>query len=491
MNLPELFPDFFILQRLVDGSLNQSQNLITAMRRWILINWFYGELSQNCDRYSGITFNKWSEYFFNQDLLQLQPEFQSGHPLGRLVEKNDEIFKPHHPLCPCYRTTVDWLRFYHINVDEWLEDLQKNIYISPKTVTKVISDRLFAKVRKSLQADINALIAKGCLKCETSVFQKQNIIYRVDKLPDWLCTRVTKKPTNSTEIFPELTSTEMADLAQALDMLSFLDPKLAPIADKISEEVYGTRRIFLHVDCILSEESQLKVDNLQEQLQENWQTQEIKPILLNYVSTRFGEQKCLVYPVCIYFLQRAKYLCGYGLNPLGEENWYIYRLERIKSFIFVDWSNRIIPPQMLNKYLNNQLPEPQDVEREISAAWGFEINKPPRLMLLRFNRDYHQRYIHNTFRHHTFTQIKSPNQLSQIIHHYTNNHQEEKMLNTIVKKYCNDAYYSVIYRANDHNIIMRLLAWGANVEVLLPMELRKHIANNIRQAYTFYDCSLY
>jgi predicted DNA-binding transcriptional regulator YafY len=35
---------------------------------------------------------------------------------------------------------------------------------------------------------------------------------------------------------------------------------------------------------------------------------------------------------------------------------------------------------------------------------------------------------------------------------------------------------------------MRLLAWGANVEVLLPMELRKHIANNIRQAYTFYEC---
>jgi predicted DNA-binding transcriptional regulator YafY len=35
---------------------------------------------------------------------------------------------------------------------------------------------------------------------------------------------------------------------------------------------------------------------------------------------------------------------------------------------------------------------------------------------------------------------------------------------------------------------MRLLAWGANVEVLLPMKLRKHIANNIRQAYTFYEC---
>ncbi len=490
MHLPELFPHFFILQRLVDGSLNQSQNLITAMRRWVLINWFYGEASQNCqcDRYSGITFNQWSEYFFNQDLLPLQASFKSGHPLGRLLEKNDEIFKPHHLLCPCYKTTVDWLRFYNINIDEWLEDLQKYIYISPQTVTKVIRHRLFAKVRKSLQADINALISKGCLKCETSLFQKQNIIYRVDKLPDWLCTKVAKKPIDSSGVFPELNPTEMADLAQALDMLSFLDPKLAPIADKISEEVYGTRRIFLHVDYVLSEDNQLNTDNLQEQLQENWQSREIKPIFLNYGSAHYGDQKCLVYPVCIYYLQRAKYLCGYGLNPQGDVNWYIYRLERIKSFTLVDWSNQTIPPQLLDKYLNNQLPEPDDVEKEISTTWGFEINKPPRLMLLRFNYDYHQRYIQNTFRHNTFTYIKSPAKLAQIIHYYTSNPQEEKLLNSIIKKYPDDAYYSVIYRANDNNIIMRLLAWGANVEVLLPMELRKHIANNIRQAYAFYEC---
>ncbi|MBD2359521.1 TIGR03985 family CRISPR-associated protein [Tolypothrix sp. FACHB-123] len=490
MHLPELFPHFFILQRLVDGSLNQSQNLITAMRRWILINWFYGEASKNleCDRYHGITFNEWSEYFFNQDLLQLQASFKSGHPLGRLLEKNDEIFKSHHPLCPCYKTTVDWLRFYNINVDDWLEELQKNIYISQQTVNKVIRDRLFAKVRKSLQADINALIAKECLKYETSLFPRQNIIYRVDKLPDWLASTVAKKPINSHGSFPGLNSTEMADLAQALDMLSFLDPKLAPIADKISGEVYGTRRIFLHVDYILSQENQLNIDNLQEQLQENWQSREIKPIFLNYASARCGDKQCLVYPVCIYYLQRAKYLCGYGLNPQGDVNWYIYRLERIKSFTFVDWSNPIIPPQLLSQYLNNQLPEPHDVEKQISNAWGFEINKPPCLMLLRFNRDYHQRYIHNTFRHDTFTRIKSPTKLLQIINHYTSNPKEAKLLNNIIKKYPDDAYYSVIYRAHDNNIIMRLLAWGGNVEVLLPMELRKHIANNIRQAYTFYDC---
>ncbi|WP_353933277.1 CRISPR-associated endonuclease Cas1 (plasmid) [Okeanomitos corallinicola TIOX110] len=154
MYLPELFPHFLVLQRLVDGSLNQSQNLITAMRRWILINWFYRDINQNCqcDRYNGITFNQWSEYFFNQDLLHLQPEFQSGHPLSRLLEKNDEIFKPHHLLCPCYKTTVDWLRFYHINVDDWLGDLQNNIYLSPQTVNAAVEEAIYG-----ISKDIDAL----------------------------------------------------------------------------------------------------------------------------------------------------------------------------------------------------------------------------------------------------------------------------------------------------------------------------------------------
>ncbi len=484
----ELFPCFLILQRLADGSLNQSHNLITAMRRWVLINWFYGEESKNIgyNQNGGLTFNEWSECFFSQDLFKLEASFQSGHPLGRLLEKNDEILKPHHPLCPCYKTTVDWLRFYNINVDDWLEDLQKNIYISQPTITKVIRGRLCAKVRKTLQADINFLIVKECLKSEISLSHKQNVIYKVERLPDWIFTRVSKQA-NSTAILPELNSTECADLAQALDMLSFLDPKLAPIADKLSPEVYGTRRVFLHVDYILPENIQFNVDNLQESLQENWRSQEIKPVSLNYASVRCGDKKCLVYPVCIYYAQRAKYLCAYGLNPNGDVDWYIYRLERIKLLSFVNWSDKIIPPQLLDKYLKKQLPEPKDVQREMKSAWGIEMNKPTQLMLLRFNRAYHQSYIQNTFRHETFTWIKSPAKLAEIINYYTNNSHEAKLLHAILNKYPNDAYYTVMYRANDNNIIMRLLAWGANVEVLFPIDLRERIAKNIREAYQFYE----
>jgi CRISPR-associated protein (TIGR03985 family) len=489
MHKIELFPHFLILQRLVDGSLNQSHNLITALRRWVLINWFYGEESNNieCNQGSGLTFKQWSECFFNQYSIQLQQSFQSKHPLGRLLEKNNEIFKSHHRLCPCYKTAKDWLRFYSVNVDDWLENLRENIYISKQTIVKVINDRLFAKVRKTLQGDINFLTAKECLECKTSLYKKQNLIYRVEKLPDWIFTRVSTQPENSAAIFTELNFTELADLAKALNMLNFLDPKLAPIADKISSKAYGTRRVFLSVDYILPEEIQINVDNLQDKLQVNWRNREIKPIFFDYTSARLGDKQCLVYPVCIYYLQRAKYLCAYGMNPNGEVDWYNYRLERINSLFFVDWSDERIPLELLDKYLKNQLPQPEDVQQEITSAWGFEINKPSRLMLLRFNQDYDKRYIQDTFRHDTFKPIKSPEQVAEIIYQYANSPQEEILLNKILDKYPDDAYYTVRYRDNDNNIVMRLLAWGANVEVLLPMELRERIARSIRQTYQFYQ----
>jgi CRISPR-associated protein (TIGR03985 family) len=485
----QLFPHFLVLQRLVDGSLNQSQNLITAMRRWVLINWFYGEGSDDldCIQTSGFTFHQWSQDFFNQDLLKLQSSFQSGHPLGNLLEKNDEILRPHHQLCLCYKTTVDWLRFYNFSVDDWLKNLQQHIYVSEATVTKVIYDRLFAKVRKTLQADINTLIAKQCLRYKNSLLYKNNIICKVEKLPEWLSTEVSDKREVSSTVIPGLSSSELADLAQALDMLTFLDPKLAPIADKISTEVYGTRRVFLHIDYILPEDVQIHVDNLQEQLQENWCEPEIKPILFHYTSARLGAKKCLAYPVCIYYIQRAKYLCAYGVNPRGELNWYNYRLERIRALFFVDWQDKVIPSKLLEKYLKNQLPQPEDVEVEMSKTWGFDVNNASRLMLLRFNADYHRRYIQNTVRHNTFTKIRSLDKVAEVICKYAHSHGEAKLLHGILKKYPNDAYYTVMYRDRDYNVMMRLLAWGANVEVLLPMELRERIAQSVRETHKFYQ----
>jgi CRISPR-associated protein (TIGR03985 family) len=481
-----LFPDYRLLENLIDGSLNQNQNqnLITAMRRWRLINWFYGDGEQKSyvESSGGLTFNEWCQEFF-----KLQPPHQSPHPQGNGLEKLEDILKPHNPQCLCYKTTKDWLIFYGFSVVQWQQDLQKHIPIPENILQQVLKDRLFAKTRRTLQNDIKFLKEKQCIKSEDSLSKKPNIIERVEHLPHWIGAEFTH-PQNEGSVITNLNlnPTDLADLAQALDMIAFLDPKLDPIADKISLEVAGTRRVFLHLDYIVPENIQFEADDFQEKLQENWRSDEIKPIEFIYRSARLGERECLAYPVCIYYVQRAKYLCAYGINPDGNMNWYSYRLERIKSEEFLEWSDDRVPQFLWNKYHNNNLPQPAEVQESIKKVWGFDFYQPACLMLLRFHRNFHDSYIKDTFRHETFTPIKSSMQIIELIQKSADNSSEAKHLIEIVQRLPQDAYYTAKYRQNDNNVIMRLRAWGPNVEVLLPTELRSRMAKDIQETSKLY-----
>lgn len=479
-----LFPNFRLLQNLVDGALNQSQNLITAMRRSQLINWFYEdeERSLQIQSEEGLTFNEWCQKFF-----QLQPPQQSHHPQGKSLEKVDDILKPHNNLCPCYKTTKDWLILYGFSVAQLQEDFQNNITIPSKVWEQIFQERLFAKTRRTLQNDINFLKDRGCISFEYSLSKKQNIIRQVEQLPDWVISKISPQSETHDANNLNLNPTELADLAQGLDMIAFLDPKLYPIANKLSPEVTGNRRVFLHVDYVVPEDIQFDADDLQEKLQDNWRSGEIKPILFIYRSARLGERECLVYPVCIYYVQRAKYLCAYGINPDGNITWYNYRLERIKSEQFLEWSDARVPQFLLDKYHQNQLPKPIEVQEAIKQVWGFDFYLPSGLMLLRFNRDFHDSYIKDTFRHETFNLVKSNKQIIELIKKSANSLEQEQYLLEVVKQYPQDAYYTAKYRINDNNVIMRLRAWGANVEVLLPIELRDRMAKDIQATAKLYN----
>ncbi|MBD2297916.1 TIGR03985 family CRISPR-associated protein [Nostoc sp. FACHB-190] len=478
-----LFPNFRLLQNLVDGALNQSQNLITAMRRSQLINWFYedGERSLQIQSEEGLTFSEWCQTFF-----QLQPPQESHHPQGRSLEKVDDILKSHNPLCLCYKTTKDWLTLYGFSVTQLQEDLENNIHVSPKVWEQVFQERLFAKTRKTLQNDINFLKDKGCLDFEYSLSKRQNVIRQVEQLPEWVISKNSAQSKNQDANNINLNPTELADLAQGLDMIAFLDPKLSPIADKLSLEVTGNRRVFLHVDYVVPEDIQFDADNLQEKLQDNWRSGDIKPILFNYNSARLGTRECLVYPVCVYYVQRAKYLCAYGINPDGNVTWYNYRLERIKSEDFLEWSDARVPQFLLDKYHHNTLPKPAEVQEAIKQVWGFDFYQPSGLMLLRFNRDFHDSYIKDTFRHETFNLVKSNKQIIELVKKSASNSAQEKYLLEVLQRYPQDAYYTAKYRVNDNNVIMRLRAWGANVEVLLPIALRDRIIQDIQATAKLY-----
>jgi CRISPR-associated protein (TIGR03985 family) len=107
-------------------------------------------------------------------------------------------------------------------------------------------------------------------------------------------------------------------------------------------------------------------------------------------------------------------------------------------------------------------------------------------MLLRFHRNFHDSYIKDTFRHETFTPIKSSMQIIELIQKSADNSSEAKHLIEIVQRLPQDAYYTAKYRQNDNNVIMRLRAWGPNVEVLLPTELRSRMAKDIQETSKLY-----
>jgi CRISPR-associated protein (TIGR03985 family) len=64
---------------------------------------------------------------------------------------------------------------------------------------------------------------------------------------------------------------------------------------------------------------------------------------------------------------------------------------------------------------------------------------------------------------------------------------EREKLQTRMNLFPDDAYYKLNYRVDDNDVIMRLRAWGANVEVLFPQNLRDRIIKDISETYSIYQ----
>jgi CRISPR-associated protein (TIGR03985 family) len=122
----------------------------------------------------------------------------------------------------------------------------------------------------------------------------------------------------------------------------------------------------------------------------------------------------------------------------------------------------------------------------MAKAWGFDFYLPRKLMLLRFDREFHDRYIQGTFRHETFNRVNYQ-QAEQLIRQHTPQQQQQQTLLKVLKSRSHeDVYYQVYYREVDTNMKMRLRAWRPNGEVLLPWELRQSIAEEVEKEYQLY-----
>ncbi|HLO88061.1 MAG TPA: TIGR03985 family CRISPR-associated protein [Nostocaceae cyanobacterium] len=463
-------PQVELLQWLARGSLKQS--LSRSIRLWVWLCSLYGDDPERLALKDGFTLANWRDAFFS-----------SSHPKGEAIAFGGRfaIAQLHNPNCPCAKTTAAWLFNEHTGLSEsqWKRSLLVHLGLShnqpentPPTpssknshiiqsivdVDHLLKQRLFAVTRRSLQADLTLLAELGWLKYQGGKY------YFVRKFPSRFA--ITTKLHN-----------------HELDFLNQED--LAEIAGNLAHKIAGVQRFFFKLDYVVTAND--LVGDWQYELKQLWEQTPVPPIKLVYNSARLGQTvECFIYPVCVYYVQRAVYLCAFGQSPDRKTDWYNYRLDKIQNITPLTWKDPSLPQILQQRYHQRNLPSPEEIELQTSRAWGFDFYLPSRLMLLRFERDYHDRYIQHTFRHDTFEPI-SYSQVDRLIRqHNPQLEQQQALLQVLATRSPQDAYYRVNYRHGDHNVIMRLRAWRPKVEVLMPQDLRQSIAADIAKEMEFY-----
>lgn len=476
-------PAVELLQLLARGSLRQ--NLPKAVRLWVILRSHYGGETDPLKLQLGETFtySNWSQKFFT--------ETDRYH-------KDYTIPPNHDPQCPCAQTISHWLFDSDLGVDkeEWQQSFLKLYPMPEQDLERLLSagiipetkkgsnqkclpeGRLFAVTSKNLQYDFNALVEMGWL--------------RVQKVPQGnsarlktLYSRVKELPNPA--IYSETASSHLEGVGVGNVILN----DLADFFDDFGRSINGEQRFFLDIEYIVRRQLSQQINGIRKELKEIWHQSRISPIKITYASARNfqrhqdeGEQY-IVYPVCIYYSHRAPYLFAFGQNP-GDEakiDWYDYRLDRIQSLQKLKWDEVDIagfsPKTCQSK-------TPKQIEQFRAEAWGFDFYKPHEVLLLRFERYFHSRYIEGTEREEIFKQI--PYKLAQILINNSNSQAEEKqvILAAFKARSPSDIYCRVNYRVGDYNAIMRLRAWGPEVEVFLPGHLRKIMADDIETTRSFY-----
>jgi len=470
-------PNVELLQWFSRGSLKQ--NLTRAIRLWVWLRGIYGEAVERLPIDDGFSYAELRDVFFT-----------------RTHTKGEEIPRPHDPKCPCSKTAKNLLFPLHkidISENKWKESIIQQADIKKPELEKLLQKHPFLVTRRSLQSDIEILAQLGWLE------YKDNKYYRVNKFPS--------RPSINSESGDRLATYE----------LNYLHEDLTTIVENHSRQINEIQRFILKLDYVIPKNTIDLVENWQYELKQIWQQTPVPPIKLSYNSARVGDTiDCIIYPVCIYYVQRAIYLCGYGESPDRKTEWYNFRLDRIEEMTVLQWKDKNLPISLKQRYQKSSLPHPDEIDLKMTQALGFDFYLPPQLALLRFDRDYHDRYIKNTIRHETFEEIsyqqakrliqrqgkvKNPN-LQQLQLKKSQQQkfqrqqqqqqlQQQKLLNILEQRSPSDAYYQLFIRYQDNknrdnNVIMRLRAWRPKCEVLLPWDLRQEIADDIKKEFELY-----
>lgn len=205
-------PSVELLQWLARGSLKQ--NLSRAIRLWVWLRSLYGNSQERLVLNDSFTYAEWRDAFFTR-----------SHPKG------DIIPKPHDSLCPCSKTTSEWLfsKQTSITAREWKELMLAHTGIDLSLLEQQLQQRLFGITRRSLQGDLQTLADLGWLQYKTQKY------HRVREFPP--------RPASSQD---EVTPPQ----ASAYE-LNFLQEDLVAIAETHAQKINGVQRFFLQLDYVI------------------------------------------------------------------------------------------------------------------------------------------------------------------------------------------------------------------------------------------------
>ncbi|MGV0026845.1 TIGR03985 family CRISPR-associated protein [Phormidesmis priestleyi] len=476
-------PTVELLTAFARGSLRQ--DLARAVRLWVILSSVYGDFGLCLSKQ--FTYNQWRDAFFTQT--------QKGRSNEVVYHQRDEVPPMHDPHCRCAKTLMDWLFDSEIgsNRSAWcaaflqlypmsqleLENLLQTGKLDSKDERKqtgrqsLLEGRLFAVTGKQLQYDFRDLIEMGWLE-KASEKGQAIAFHKVCRFPEQC-------------VSPALTNSIALDLRNAVS--NVIETDAIDLFEHLGQPIRGVQRLFLDIEYIVPGRLSERVSDLQQTLKQIWQTDPVPPVCLTYRSARLYDeiQDFIVYPVCVRYFQRAPYLFAFGRNPksLDRSNWYDFRLDRIDNLEVLTWDDRQIKAELRDRCLGENPPSPDEVRERMSEAWGFDIYNPQDTLLLRFDQYFHAHYVANTERAALLTAISS-RVAERMVSGSNLERSQQHALIEVIKRKPKDIYCRVKYRTEDNNVVMRLRAWGANVEVLLPWELRSRMAKDMQKTWGLY-----
>lgn len=387
-------------------------------------------------------------------------------------------------LCLCQRSLAALLEATVIDWQDWKTEMTQLTGISQSDWEGALRQAPFAVVHRSIRDDLKALVELGWLQ-ETG----RGRFARV--LPvDWprLPTAVSKP---AGEI---LGAAESWDLLRVLEAMAFVQPQLNVVVDRLWQQLTQSpaptrdhgepaKRIFIHLDYILPPDIQEQVDTVQYDIEQLWRQPDGGVIQFELWMARQERQTTVtVYPVCLHYARRAKYLSAYGLDPEGRMAWHNYRLDRIVSerVKVLLWDAPQVPEKLKELHDLGKLPTPKDVEDQLAAAWGFNFYLPKGWLLMRFSPWFARGYMDNTERHPTFERV-AYGELRSLIAQNVPLEQQAQVQRVVAGCSPQDVYYAGWVRLGDINVVMRLRDWRPQGEVIAPWELRQQMREEARQ----------